>query len=369
MSSSNISDSTTALANNALHKSNADLTIEEKEAKRDIKKEMKRKRRQASLDRKLRHAIIIRKDPIVEQQAREELAAMGAEVVLLIRICPKEQAARDFVLNLYVRLKQSQLPDGGSKRMKHAQTNVAVTLLRHMTKGTQDKNMFDNEDALWGYARQKFQERAMLVYTSFAILDPTEQPTELAQEECTRRKHAWEALTSVKSICSVGCGPGCDAAGVLAFLHQFSADSKLTSMLLLDFAMDKWQTVLTLLEPILKPSLVETMECTSGDITKPLTDDANSTLRTQQDVDLYLFSYILTETRGKWEEFLKELVATANSNTLFFFAEPTPWQLHQLRKMLPSLQYIWVDSSMNQSTTLQAMDGRLGPGILLARKP
>jgi hypothetical protein len=117
-------------------------------------------------------------------------------------------------------------------------------------------------------------------------------------------------------------------------------------------------------------------------------------------IDLYIFSYILTETRGKWEEFLQDLVASAKPNALFYFAEPTPWQLHHLRNhvllvaqvqvLQPAsmdsvvdrdhaaiattttttslLDYIWVDSSMNQSADLQAMDGRLGPGALLARK-
>ena len=117
---------------------------------------------------------------------------------------------------------------------------------------------------------------------------------------------------------------------------------------------------------------------------------ANHSLQTHAaKIDLYIFSYILTETRGKWEEFVQGLVASAKSHALFYFAEPTPWQLHHLRNhvlgqnVLPSalkdkatdatattprLDYIWLDSSMNQSADLQAMDGRLGPGTLLARK-
>ena len=88
---------------------------------------------------------------------------------------------------------------------------------------------------------------------------------------------------------------------------------------------------------------------------------------------------------------MQDLMASAKPYALFYFAEPTPWQLHhlrnhvQVRKVLPSTlnddddkvvdaataprhDYIWLDSSMNQSADLQAMDGRLGPGTLLARK-
>jgi hypothetical protein len=373
-----------------MKKSNKDLTQEEREAKRNIKKEWKRKRVQASLDRRLRHAVS-RKDEVTEQKTRRELASMGVSVVAVVpqeeqqqqeeegittmtmihaQQCPYHDTARDFVCKVYVGLKQNHLPRGGSKQSRHTQTNEAVTLLRHMTKGTQNKTMFDNEDALWGYARQKFQERAMLVYTSCSNLSPSRQPTALTWTESTQRKCAWDALTCVKSICSIGCGPACDAVGMIAFLQQFSDQPQLDSLVLLDWAMDKWQILISLLTPLLAPSFVQSIECTSGDVTKPLQDDVNrSLLNHHRHVDLYLFSYILTETRGKWEQFLIQLVDASVSNTMFYFAEPTPWQLHHLRSLIPTLEYVWVDSSMDQSAALQAMDGRLGPGILLARKP
>lgn len=369
-------DASTMRMSLVMKKSNKDLTLEEREAKRDIKKEWKRKRVQASLDRRLRHAVG-RRDDITEQKTRDELVSMGVpeegiatRTMIQQQRCSQYEAARDFVCKVYVGLKQNQLPCGGSKQSRHAQTNEAVTLLRHMTKGTQNKTMFDNEDALWGYARQKFQERAMLVYTSCSNLNPSRQPTTLTWTESTQRKCAWDALTSVKSICSIGCGPACDALGMIAFLQQFSDQPQLNSLLLLDWAMEKWQVLIDLLTPLLAPSYVQSIECTSGDVTKPLQDDVNrSLLHHHRHVDMYLFSYILTETRGKWEEFLLQLVDAAHSNTMFYFAEPTPWQLHHLRSLIPTLEYIWVDSSMDQSAALQAMDGRLGPGILLARKP
>jgi hypothetical protein len=378
-------------------KSNKNLTAAEKEAKRDRKKELKRKRHQASLDRRLRHAIVVRKDPIAAQRTREELASLLSQSSTSVenggdddfQICPNETEAREFVIDVYSKMKQSQnLPAGGggcSKETRHAQTNEAVNLLRHMTKGTQRKGMFDNTDALWGYARQKFHERAMLVYASFAKLNPCQQPTTgLVEEDYTRRKISWELLTSIRTVCSIGCGPGCDAVGVLAFLKVFSRGSHLNSILLMDWAMDKWKVLVNFLEPLLVPTLVDYIECMSGDITKPLKDDMNGPLQTHtSQIDLFVFSYILTETRGKWQQFIKDLIASAKPNALFFFAEPTPWQLHHLRNHVlvamlpldsaaathtPLLDYIWVDSSMNQSAELQAMDGRLGPGTLLARK-
>ena len=51
--------------------------------------------------------------------------------------------------------------------MKEYQTLKAVKLLKHMTKGTQEISMFEDESALCGYVRQKFYECAILLYTSF----------------------------------------------------------------------------------------------------------------------------------------------------------------------------------------------------------
>jgi hypothetical protein len=349
----------------ASKRSNKDLTVEEKQAKRDLKKELKQKRKRARLETRLLHAVS-RKDPQMEQQTREDLAAMG--IIVSVKVDEQEDAAREFVLDLYRRLKQNQ--GKGSASIKQQQIDQAIHLLRHMTKGTQEKDMFEEQGALWGYARQKFQERAMLVYKSFARLQPDKQPTEIGEEEGTRRRKTWEALMNVKVISSIGCGPGCDAVGVLSFLDQHSPGSKLESMVLLDWAMDKWRAVLDLLNPLMKPSLVENIHCDVCDISKLIGDDMNSSLRWEgKDVDLYLFSYILTETRGKWEAFLKELVDGAKSNCLFYLAEPTPWQLHRLRNLLPNLDYVWVDSSMNQSPAMQALDGRMSPGVLMARKP
>ena len=63
-----------------------------------------------------------------------------------------------------------------------------------------------------------------------------------------------------------------------------------------------------------------------------------------------MFCYILTETRGKWKEFVGEAWGKGSPGSLWLFVEPTVWQLHIVLKLftenvqpdgLP--RYWWLD--------------------------
>ena len=304
----------------------------------------------------------------------------------------EQEEAKLFVRKIAQQLQQKQPTRHGAAK-KQFQTEQARHLLKHMTKGTQHKGMFENEDALWGYARQKFVERAMLVCHSFCQLQYLEVVVDTTTTTKNRKKDLlWNRLLNVQTICSIGCGPGNDVVGVVAFLRtqqqqkqNNSFQKVLPHVLCLDYVMDEWQTVLSPLQEIMVGPHVNTMSLESCDVTQSLSDVANERAKHllfhqrkkkkdddddekhNHEVDLYLFSYVLTETRGKWEPFVRDLLHHAPPGSLFYFAEPTPWQLHPLRT-LDGMETVWLDSSMNASPSQQASDKRFGPAVLLGQK-
>jgi hypothetical protein len=168
--------------------------------------------------------------------------------------------------------------DGPSR--KHRQTTQARTLLNHMTKGTQTESMFENDAALIGYTRQKFMERALLALKSLDRLRPLVEAAAANADDDVGKSNGssrsfpnqlWQKLIQVRSILSIGCGPGCDAVGVLAFLHHQQQQQQqrrrrdhhsdddsssprpiLDRMILMDYVMPRWKrSVVDHLIPIL----------------------------------------------------------------------------------------------------------------------
>lgn len=268
-----------------------------------------------------------------------------------------------------------------TKAGKSILADEARYLLRHMHKGTQSRDMFRNTAALWGYTRQKFLERAMLVVTSL-------QNVEKAIN-----------LNEIKSVCSIGCGPGCDAYGIMSFLRTFNEKSNcmLQELVLLDYAMEDWKQILFhTVEAALQQGGIShgcrvTME--SCDVTQPLISEqsgehnpnVNCTLtRTTKVCDIFLISYLLSETRGQWETFLLQLINIAKPGSYFYFAEPSPWQLHRVVSLLQDdstmkvttatanvaaqqMDFMWLDSSM-KVPELQCLNSRIGPAVLFGIK-
>lgn len=364
-----------------MHKANSQLSDAEKKAKKKLKFELKHQRKVQKLETRIKHAIS-RNDPIVEQSARQELdALLRKNDGFQHQVVQQEQASTDeqyeesmqLVRDIFHRLLSTW---DEKERGKTEQNKRARDLLHHMTKGTQSPTMFQDVTALRGYTRQKFYSRAGLIVESLGKLSP-EQSSLSNQRDVIDA--CWEKMCKINQICSIGCGPGCDAVGLLAFLRGYiqKRDGNPTSMhfVLLDYAMEEWKdAVLDALESILTGSFASTVTLAPCDVTTSLDAHIWPLVET---TDIFLTSYLLTETRDKWDAYFIKLVDKAKEGAIFYFAEPLPWQLHRLIRMsaqdsdpspLQKLRFAWIDSSMNHPE-LQELDGRAGgPALLLALK-
>ena len=403
-------------------KSNALLTPSEREAKKRLKGELKFQRKVKKLETRIKHAIS-RNDPVIEQSTREELEDLLSKKAgdendsqlqrrpqLSLSLCESSpsnnvegQAALDEVLAILLRLLSSDNDDDKDKvhDEKVKQTKTARHLLRNMTKGTQSKSMFQDVTALRGYVRQKFHGRAALIIESLGKLSPKSLEVATSsiyshididqqhehEQQIEIMNMCWEKLGTVEKVCSLGCGPGNDAVGLIVFLRNYfhrKEEDGIKEAFMLDYAISEWKgAVLDDLIPILEPEYK--VSCESCDVTKPIGND--STIEQfVKDSDIFLTSYVLTETRNLWGQFIVRLVEVAKVGALLNFAEPVPWQLHRLIRMaagpepflsdaspeinfspLQRLRFVWIDTSMH-FPDLQKLDGRSGPAVLLAIK-
>ena len=144
-------------------RANACLTSEEKQEKRRLKRSLKRQTKIHRLNTKIKHAIN-RKDFIVEKQTRKELESYLQEVTQEgttgdMKLSKNEENANSkqwilqFVGELISMGDQTVRHDKShvhnTKSIKEYQTSKAVSLLKHMTKGTQQITMFDDTETLW----------------------------------------------------------------------------------------------------------------------------------------------------------------------------------------------------------------------------
>lgn len=493
---------------------NTKLTSEQRQAKQELKRQLKRKMRMKTLENRIKQAMKVNNQVII-QEARWELQELWKQEDSVhtnnsIHATPPSpylsdssstevlhSVAHDFLIDLCRKLQENHSPHrvggGDSSERRKLQNDQSAILLKHMTKGTQQLDMFHNEHALHGYTRQKFLERGMVLVTALYRLLPLsssssslrrqddfrhDDPTvnSESQDEAMRKQHFWDLVGQVKSVCSIGCGPGCDAMGVVAFLMQCQHDShkkatttsssssredddsrpnvRLERVILLDWAMEQWKLILEPLQEMVVPHYINTLDMAFCDIRERLqppmdlsnyengTETATSKWMNQKafqllmtekpthhaadspssaderhsqfssttatktsisdyeqsqrkeklllySVDLFVFSYLLSENRDKWDAFCQDLIHLARPNSLFFFSDPTAWQLHRLLLLFPSnpvcsskqdtssrpsdhvnvvaVDWIWLDSSMD-NPALQCLEGRVGPAVLLGRK-
>ncbi|KAL7449671.1 hypothetical protein ACHAWC_001718, partial [Mediolabrus comicus] len=381
-----------------MSKANSELSNTEKETKKKLKSELKYQRRVQKLETRIKHAIS-RKDPIVEQAARVELAQLlrnrdcDSDGLYQQQMIQQEQVVHDekyenatqLVRDIFHQLLSTwDEKEGQTVCNKTEQNRRARDLLSHMTKGTQSHTMFKDITALRGYTRQKFYSRAILIAETFGKLSTPHQSSSLSLSQRDVMDACWKNMSNISSICSVGCGPGCDAVGLLAFLRGYIHYDEIKSSLpmqfiLLDYAIKDWKdAVLNDLTSILSNSFESEIVCEHCDVTVPLQEQHQHIWPLLETIDIFLISYLLTETRDKWDEYLAQLVEKAKQGAIFYFAEPLPWQLHRLIRMstaadlelspLKRLRFAWVDSSMNHPE-MQELDGRAGgPALLLAIK-
>jgi hypothetical protein len=277
------------------------------------------------------------------------------------------------------------------KDHRNAQARV---LLLNMTKGTQQLHMFRNQAALRGYLRQKFIERAVLVTTSLSKLVPYQDshgaPPVYVNDAC---RQLWERLRTIGTVVSIGCGPGCDALGVAAWVSSLThRRRRLRQAVLLDWAMPDWQaSILERLQPFLVPQLLDRLDLASCDVTAHVTaavnQEANSFLahidqppeetETTTSTVLYVTSYLLSETRGRWSDFYRQLWRQAAPGSLFLMTDPTAWQVRVWLEERQTdcdandgspLVFSWLDSSMH-FPALQSLEKRVGPAAVFAMKP
>lgn len=256
---------------------------------------------------------------------------------------------------------------------KEEQTVIAQKLLINMTKGTQTESMFDNDQALLGYTRQKFNERVMLAYTS---LDRARKYPDL-----------FNRLLKTRQIGSIGCGPGCEAVGALCFLilgenpqdvqrlqdANFGPSRRavVDRIVLMDYVMPQWKRlVVDYLIPLISPHYVSQVSSHSADVRLPFGRGMNEGLG-KNDVDfagldLVMVSYLLTETRGNWKEFFGDVLKKLKSGTLLLLSEPTAWQLHSFLQHYADFiaSHQWLDSSQDDPE-LQPLEARMGPAVVL----
>jgi hypothetical protein len=389
-------------------KRNVVLTDQERMEKKKYKKQIKLQAKLKTLRTRIKHSIH-RKDPIVEAQARKDLEVFLKQeestlqqLGLVSDYCfdggnassnarNASEEAQPLILEISNKLfncpeAQSALHQSG----KQTQVDVGVKLLRHMTKGTQEISMFNNQSC-WGYCRQKFYERALLLCNSLYKLSGSQEELDLLlqsksedvraviEKQWNDRATMFTKARAINRVFSIGCGPGNDMVGLITFLRLIHGENfnGLKDAFTLDWSIGEWrQSILEPLQGILDEcNLVTTMTPIFCDVTKDLSHESNeyaksvisSQSQTSQ-VDIYLISYLLSETRGKWEPFFKDIVHMSSQGSLFYFAEPTSWQLHRLIELFShSLTFVWVDSSRDYPD-LQRFEKRTGPAVLFAKK-
>lgn len=354
---------------------NTELAPAEKAAKRNLKKILKQKQKIRKYQIRLQQATS-RGDDITATRARKELEEY--RVVLLQDSnsiihqpgfhfdptdAPKKEEeplhiveGRRWMLRLWNKL-VLQIKDPQTTKLN--QTEHARELLQNMTKGTQTESMFNNDQALIGYTRQKFNERAMLAFKSL--------------DEVKKYPDLYQRLLKARRICSIGSGPGCDAVGALCFLKicgNRRNEAALDYIVLMDFVMPQWKSlVIDSLVPLLSPEHVTRIETSSADVRLPFKEGMNATFCTSLDfssVDFVVVSYLLTETRGKWVAFFRDIMEALKPGTLLLLSEPTAWQLHLFLKVYENhiASHQWLDSSQD-SLELQALEGRMGPAVVM----
>ena len=101
------------------------------------------------------------------------------------------------------------------------------------------------------------------------------------------------------------------------------------------------------------------------DITQPFAAQPHVHAEVCRRAKVFIFSYVLTETRHKWQPFVTSLYETARPGTVFLCAEPTRWQANELLSLVSGLsapstvRHAWLDVRTNAAP----------PSVLLFEKP
>ena len=114
--------------------------------------------------------------------------------------------------------------------------------------------------------------------------------------------------------------------------------------------------------------LANSIDLESCNVRLPLTHEENATASPLlEGADLYIISYLLSETRGHWMDFFEQLWQQSTQGTMFLLADPTAWQLHVWIQHMPDATVAWLDSSRHDPA-LQLLENRVGPAVCLVMK-
>jgi hypothetical protein len=221
-------------------------------------------------------------------------------------------------------------------------------LLHAMTRGEQTLAMFDDTEALAGYVRRKFAQRARVIFTAIcharAILPPL---------------HA-ARLSKARHVVSVGGGPAnCLFGWVLAEEMELRRPAEdRSSLTVWDFAAHAWSPWWAMIDATLlgESGRLSGETC---DVTRPLTSEHKEAAAS---VDIFLISRLLTETRGRWHAWMRALFAAAKPGAIFVCSEGTNWQLTLLLEMLRQTGQLAI------SEWLDVRRGPAPPSVLLLVK-
>ena len=234
---------------------------------------------------------------------------------------------------------------------RSVRVRTAGSLLRNTTRATRTRDVFRDPDALRGYAGAEFYVRAGLPADALGG---------------GLRRDVAGRLREVRSCRGIGRGPGNDAVDLVALsgsrstpvdsdddAHRSNRSANLERTVPLDYAIEEWKNaILTpLVNHVLIPNgYVEAVEMDHCDVTESLfrsetNRDAREILgctpqphndkgyALRSPCDIYLISYLLSETNGQWEKFVIELIDASADGTLFYFAEPSPGPMLCLKEL------------------------------------
>jgi hypothetical protein len=264
-----------------------------------------------------------------------------------------------------------------------SEDNVAADALLHgMKKGTDCDDQY-SAGALGGYAKRKFVERAALIYDCccevmrLGVSGAAAHSSGASPATQALAARASASLRRVRCAVSIGGGPANDLCGWHAFERELQAasdaegevvapamwslrrpcgrcadpavvEAERVALWCLDFASAKWAPLVAAADSALGGGRVRGARCDVVDGAWPPAELSPREADEVGGAELYIFSYVLIECRGRWHRFVEAVWARAKPGALFLFADPTDWQLRELvpllRKSSPACEgAVWLD--------------------------
>lgn len=152
----------------------------------------------------------------------------------------------------------------------------AAAVQGQMRTCAQSPEDFDDVEALWGYAAQKFVPRARMTFDALTRRAPDSLRSQLASDSLR--------------VAALGAGPGAELFAA-AVARDVAGGGGVRRRLAVFEWVDGWQPIVDAVGALLGEA-VEYHHC---DVSKPLSDSENTALREGEPFDLLIFSHVLLE--------------------------------------------------------------------------